>query len=106
VKDLVDLVLAEQVGTPHAGRLMEALDSIFSARGTHSIPDSIPRPPTAWSMAYRRIAEETGLTADTGTDALKAAHMRVAAFLQPILDRTTAPNSAWNPSSREWSCGS
>jgi hypothetical protein len=101
VKDLVDIVLAEQFDTPHAGRLMEALRTTFETRGIHTPPVALPRPPGDWLVAYRALAADVGLPAD-GDKILDEAHARAASFLQPILDGTARANAVWDPSTRRW----
>jgi Nucleotidyl transferase AbiEii toxin, Type IV TA system len=101
-KDLVDLVLAEQIDTPHAGRFMAALDSIFNARATHSIPETLPRPPALWAIAYGRLAAEVGLPTEGGGEPVDDAHARASSFLQAILDGTAPTDAVWDPATRVW----
>lgn len=102
VKDFVDLALAERFGRPHAGRFMEALTSIFEARATHPIPEELPRPPTDWAVAYRRLAVEVDLPAE-GAMILDDAHARVASFLRPIVTRAVPADAIWDPGAGDWS---
>lgn len=62
VKDLVDLVLLIEVGLKPSTRLREVVAHVFSVRGTHPVPDSLPAPPAAWAVPYREMAGSVGLT--------------------------------------------
>jgi hypothetical protein len=101
VKDLVDLMLAEQFDTPHAGRVMDGPTSIFDARATHPILEALSRPPADWGAAYRDLAAEVGLPTERRA-VLDVAHARITSFLQPILDGTAPAGAVWDPGTREW----
>jgi hypothetical protein len=46
VKDLIDLVMISSLFTLKAGRLRQALQVIFGARGSHPLPTALPPPPS------------------------------------------------------------
>jgi hypothetical protein len=85
VKDLVDLVLAGQYDTPHAGRLQLALRGIFKGRGARPIPHHLLTPPDDWAVAYRKLAQEVGLPLGGGASVMRPGYEQVVCFLQPIL---------------------
>jgi hypothetical protein len=61
-KDLVDLVLLIERGTPEIAQLHEALHATFVKRGTHPLPGSLPTPPVSWGRDFPGLAEEAGLS--------------------------------------------
>lgn len=61
-KDLVDLVLLIERGRLDAELVKEALRVTFTARGTHTLPRSLPTPPTFWSRDFPGLAAEAGLS--------------------------------------------
>jgi hypothetical protein len=96
VKDLVDLVLiAESIAIP-ADQLALAIRAIFTARATHSVPTSLPRPPAEWRTAYKKMAEQVGIESD-----LNAAFSVAASLLNHVLEEHL-PGGTWNPTSRTW----
>jgi hypothetical protein len=101
VKDLVDLVLAEQFDTPHAGRLMEALRTTFETRRLQALPAVLPPPPSDWLVAYRALAASVGLPAE-GDGILGDAHARATSFLRPVLDSSAPTAAVWDPGMHEW----
>jgi len=54
-------------------------------RDTHPLPATLPAPPTAWMVPYRKIAGEVGLASD-----IAAGHAWAAAFLDSIILAPTA----------------
>jgi len=100
VKDLVDLVLiaTDKATTLTAGALRAALDDTFTRRDTHRLPQSIPRPPQAWTIPYRKIAGEVGL--DT---AIATGHTCTVAFLDPVLTDTCTSSAVWQTEAMTWS---
>jgi hypothetical protein len=96
VKDLVDLVLiAESIAIP-ADQLALAIRAVFKARATHPVPPSLPRPPTEWRTAYKKMADEVGIESD-----LDAAFSVAASLLNRVLAEQMA-GGTWNPTSRTW----
>lgn len=97
VKDLVDLVLIRSFTTYKADRLYQALRITFERRGTHALPATLPKPPSTWRPAYRKLALEVGLDPD-----IRIGHQLVAAFLDPILLGTAPAESWWDPRRACW----
>ncbi len=96
VKDLIDLVMMSSLFGFQAGRLSRALQATFDARSTHTLPASLPPPPSQWRAAYRRMAAEVGLDPD-----MSVGYERVKVFLDPIL--AGAPDKAlWKPARQRW----
>jgi hypothetical protein len=94
-KDLVDLVLVQSHMHLDAGRLHEALQRIFEARGLQPLPVELPRPPADWRTAYGKLAVAVGIDPATG-----AGHAAAAAFLNPILGGRAS--GSWDPDLSEW----
>jgi hypothetical protein len=65
VKDLVDLVLLLHSRQLEPERVRQALKASFEARGTHTLPTQLPKPPADWVEAYAALARELGLSALT-----------------------------------------
>lgn len=61
-KDLVDLVLLIERGGLDVNLVREALTQTFSVRGTHPIPETLPRPPQQWSADFEAMAREAELS--------------------------------------------
>jgi len=95
VKDLVDLVLIIENEMLWAKPLHAALDRVFTRRGTHPMPASLPQPPEEWTIAYREMAGQVGL------DPNLAEGYRVAAacFDAVLGGRATG---RWSPVTRAW----
>lgn len=98
VKDLIDLVLIQSSSGLQAGPLSEALHTTFLHRDTHRLPETLPAPPPAWRISYRKLAREVGLDPD-----LQIGYQLVAEFLNPVLNGTTPADSNWDPYSAGWS---
>ena len=78
-RDLVDLLLMEDLVTDYAG-LREACEGVFRSRGTHDWPPTVALPPH-WVEPFGRMAQDVALPI---TDA-HAAMARVRAFVDRIL---------------------
>lgn len=76
VKDLPDVLVLIEGGLDPDHELREAVDSVFAVRGTHPVPDELPRPPQAWRDKYAEYADALALDADD----LDAAHHRLQTF--------------------------
>jgi hypothetical protein len=63
-KDLVDLVLFIERGSLDASEVRTAIGQTFSARGTHSVPESLPQPPAQWAADFPAMAREAELSTD------------------------------------------
>jgi hypothetical protein len=79
VRDLVDLVLILQHETPATERVRVAVEATFHRRGTHSVPDDVPEPPSGWAKPFTALAAECGLE-----HTLTTAHKGVAAFWRSL----------------------
>jgi hypothetical protein len=77
VRDLIDLVLILKHERLVPERLSLAVEATFRRRGTHSVPDVVPAPPSDWSKPFAALAAECELYY-----ALPAAYERVQAFWQ------------------------
>jgi hypothetical protein len=97
VKDLIDLVIMSSLFSFQAGRVSRALQLVFSARGTHALPASLPPPPPRWRAAYRKMAAEVGLDDD-----VRVGYERARAFLDPILSGSVPDDTLWNPAQHTW----
>lgn len=96
VKDLVDLALIAELSSLDATDLGREIETIFTARGTHPLPDSLPAPPAEWATPFRRLAEEVGVSPD-----LEAGHREAAALLDPILSGQMKVGN-WQPDRHQW----
>lgn len=96
VKDLPDLALLATTKPLDSDDLRAAIEQTFAFRGSHSIPGSLPSPPSTWTAPYARMAAEDGLAWPTLEDATAAAR----AFLDPVLAGLTA--ATWDPTGFRW----
>ena len=96
VRDLVDILLIASFGRLKGPNLAKALETTFSARGTHSLPSEFPRHPAGWSGPYKKLARELQLSWSTVGEAWEAA----ARFLNPVLQGTV--RGTWSPESWTW----
>jgi hypothetical protein len=62
VRDLVDMVLLIQSGTLDKAQVGEAIRLTFDRRGTHTLPKTLPKPPSGWKKPYEALAKECGLS--------------------------------------------
>jgi hypothetical protein len=62
VRDLVDMVLLIHSSTLASAKVAEAIRLTFERRGTHSVPNPLPQPPTDWQKPYDALAKECGLS--------------------------------------------
>lgn len=95
VKDLPDIALLATVRSFQASSLLQAIEKTFSWRNTHSIPEALPDPPSAWAPIYERIARIDGLRWQELEELVQA----VAAFLDPVLAGT---GGSWDPDAWSW----
>jgi len=96
VKDLVDLLLVAANSRIAAQPLGAAIEATFAAQASQDPPRSLPDPPAAWAVPYRRLAQECGLEAVSLVEAIA----RARAFLDPVL-RSEA-QGVWLPESQVW----
>ena len=80
VKDLVDLALIAELSSLDAGDLHSHIETVFSLRGTHRPPTTLPPAPADWATPFRRFAEEVGAPAN-----LEKGHRDAAGLLDPVL---------------------
>ncbi len=94
-KDLVDFVLIRLLERVEARRLAREVRETFARRGTHPVPKQLPLPPTELEIAYRREAEDVGITTD-----VREAHRLAAGWLDPILQGIA--HGRWEPERGTW----
>lgn len=80
-KALVDLVLISELASFDATSLQRAILQIFTVRGTHPVPETLPPPPPDWSTPFGELARTVGLPTD-----LASGHAAAAELLDPILN--------------------
>ena len=95
VKDLPDIALLAGIRVLEAARLRAAFEQTFTHRATHTLPQTLPDPPTSWSLPYQEMARENELAWPT----LEPLTAVVAAFLNPVL---VGGNGAWHPIRWSW----
>ena len=96
VKDLIDLVLIAGLFELDGAAVRSAVDDVFAARASHSIPPSLPAPPAEWRAPYRHLAETLGLDAD-----LDAGYRAAAKLVDPVLGGDMLA-ATWHPDTRAW----
>ena len=64
VKDLIDMCLLMEKGGLDLQRLAASIRDTFKRRKTHSVPTSLPAPPSAWSKPFTEMAKECGISED------------------------------------------
>ena len=69
VKDLVDLVLLLERGSPNVNEVRRAVVGTFHQEDTHPLPAQLPAPPDGWAAPYAELARETEVTARTVEEA-------------------------------------
>ena len=78
-RDLVDLVLILAHEAPTTELVKAAVDATFQRRGTHSVSDIVPEPPSGWAKPFTALAAERRLE-----ETLTAAHERVEAYWRSV----------------------
>jgi predicted nucleotidyltransferase component of viral defense system len=94
-KDLVDIVLVTQSATLDAARLRAALIGIFEGRRQHPLPRQLPPPPADWTVPFRKLARDVGLSPD-----LNAGYLVAGSMLDPIL--AGRAKGLWDAKRRQW----
>ena len=61
-RDLVDLLLMLERGSPDASDIQAAVEATFRTRHTHPIPEILAAPPESWSADFSAMADETALS--------------------------------------------
>ncbi len=87
-KDLVDLVLLIERGTPNAVEIRAAVQAAFSARGTHPVPERLTPPPEPWGLDFPPMAVQAGLST---TNYLEAFSILDAFWTSSALGAATDP---------------
>lgn len=95
-KDLVDIVLIAELFALDARALAAAIEATFTTRGTHPVPQIVPRPSADWSTPFSELAATVGIATD-----LAAAHAVATDLLTPILDGS-AHDGVWAIASQRW----
>lgn len=95
-KDLIDLVLTALFFELDAAALRTAIDEVFTHRATHPAPATLPAPPQAWAIPYRRLAQEVEIRPDLATG-----YALAAGLLDPILSTRVAAGR-WEPGVQRW----
>ncbi len=80
VKDLVDLTLLINIGSPDLERTRQSLYITFARRQTHVIPVDLSAPPASWRLPYAALAAECHLNQ---TD-MDSAFATLAAYYQTL----------------------
>lgn len=96
VKDLVDLVGLAERYVFDAAELGIAVRAAFDARATHSVPETLPDPPSSWAPEYRRMAVEM----DAEARDVQSAMVLLKSFLEPVA--RDGASGLWDPPKREW----
>jgi predicted nucleotidyltransferase component of viral defense system len=61
VKDLVDMILLIQMATMDRAVLDRATQTTFELRGTHAVPQVLPKPPESWTSPFDVMTKECGI---------------------------------------------
>src|SRR5439155_16794622 len=61
-KDLVDLLLLIEQGSPDVTQIRQAITATFLTRGTHELPSLLPPPPSSWKAEFVGMATEANLS--------------------------------------------
>ncbi len=84
-RDLIDLLLMENMLTQDYAALREACELVFRGRNTHAWPPDLAAMPAHWTKPFARLAEDLELTE---TD-VEAALVRVRSFVARILSASS-----------------
>jgi hypothetical protein len=95
VKDLVDMVLVALSCSLGGPEVREALETTFTERSSHSLPERLPRPPGEWRRAYSALAKELDLPA-----ALDEGYGVAARLVDPVLGGREL--GRWDPDRTQW----
>jgi hypothetical protein len=96
VKDLPDIALLASIQKLSPAPLRAALEQTFGFRKTHSLPLSLPAPPSTWALPYAAMAREDQLPWATLEEVTRAARD----FLEPVL--RGGVNADWEPAEWRW----
>lgn len=95
-KDLIDLVLIAELAALDAAALRVAIETTFTVRGTHPVPEVLPPPPQEWATRFRELASTVGVPAGPS-----AAHAVATDLMDCILDGVVH-DGTWDPEKRVW----
>jgi len=95
VKDLPDMALLATAESLEFEQLRAALERTFTFRATHSLPSSLPDPPSNWLTPYVEMARENELPWTTLEQVATAA----GTFLNPVL---AGKGGVWRPAEWTW----
>lgn len=84
-RDLVDLLLLVERQPPLVVDLKLAIHATFTTRGTHPIPEQLPKPPAEWQPVFAEMAGEAALST---TDCEKGFEILVAFWNELRLGKT------------------
>jgi hypothetical protein len=102
VRDLIDLVIIAATEKVEAFHLSRSVEATFIVRGSHPIPDRLPKPPDSWVHPFASIAVDV-LTLPTTE--LWEGHAVAAQFWDPFLaDRSV--KQIWLPEQSRWETSS
>jgi hypothetical protein len=73
------MVLLIHSGTLSKAKVAEAIRVTFDRRGTHTVPNVVPRPPADWQKPYEALARECNLSGQ-----LEDAFASLREFMGPI----------------------
>jgi hypothetical protein len=85
-----------ELGEINGELLLQAVKATFDARKTHEIPGISPNFPASWSIPFRKLIEEVGLSYRS----LEDANIAVMVFLNPIFPGKELGN--WDPVHWAW----
>lgn len=94
-KDLVDIVLISTLSSLDAESLKREIQEVFTSRGTHPVPYSVPSPPPEWDQPFQHLASEVGIP-----NKVTGGH-RANALTGPDLERR-GPGRDWEPEIQRW----
>lgn len=89
-------MLIADLASLDAGALHDAIETTFTTRGTHPLPQAVPAPPPEWRPPFRELAAVVGLPTD-----LAAAHAVAVQLLAPVLDGRIS-SGTWDTEKRRW----
>ena len=97
VRDLPDIALLATTGPINEVELRLAFERTFRFRGTHSLPTSVPAPPSFWEGPYAAMAGTDELIWRTLAEVTDA----VSSFLNPLLG-VSPERKVWVPADWRW----
>jgi hypothetical protein len=95
VKDLADMVLVALSCSLEGAEVRDALETTFTERSSHLLPEHLPRPPGEWGRPYSALAKELDLPA-----VLDEGYGVAARLVDPVLRGSEL--GRWDPDRRQW----